>query len=306
MRVLESSSTDVHANLALEEWWLDHFEEMGSLLLFYTNASAVVLGKNQNPWRECATGLLSGVEPRLARRVSGGGAVYHDDGNLNYALVLPRGRYAAGDVFHGVLTALRTLGLAAHRADDNSLWVGDRKVSGSAFCFRGSAVLHHGTLLLAADLPALTRFLQPALPGLATRAIPSRPASVMNLREVRSDLTMELLRDALRRVLAPDAGPCDASAIPADAWKERRIGLASWDWVYGHTPAFCWDVETEDGRLAMHVEKGRVHSAVVHWCRDRQEELADLVGVPFGSASLAAALGPQHSSWSRQLQQLKF
>ena len=95
-----SDSPDGRLNLARDEWFLDHVGEDDLILYFYINENDVIIGKNQNPWKECALGRMEEDGVRLVRRVTGGGAVYHDAGNLNYSFVAGRNRYDK-DRLHG-------------------------------------------------------------------------------------------------------------------------------------------------------------------------------------------------------------
>ena len=241
MLIVESSSLDVFFNLALEDYLLDEVERRGRMLYLYRNRDAVVIGKNQNPWRECDVPRVRADAVALARRVSGGGTVYHDEGNLNFSIMLPRGEYDLAGQFRIVQAALLRTGIASARTGTNSLTVDGRKFSGNAFCLRRNVSLHHGTLLVNADLARLSRYLSPGLPGIVTKAITSVPAQVVNLSEIKPSLTREELAGALvaefvdrygegRRITERD--------IDAAALSPYEAKMQSWEWIYGHTPRF--------------------------------------------------------------------
>ena len=306
MRAYRSPSQLPHHNLAWEEWWLDRVETLGPALLFYVNAPALVVGKNQNPWRECSTGVARRERVALARRVSGGGTVYHDTGNLNYSAVLPRAGYRQDEVFDRALAALHDLGIHAQLAAGNSLTVQGLKFSGNAFCFRGPGVLHHGTLLVQSDLVRLRRYLSPALPNIETRAIASRPAAVVNLTDVRPGLSMDRLQESLAAAFcgSPDV---EDWKPPRDAtWLALVDKHAGPGWVFGHTPPFACTIESTEGLLILQVEKGHVVSAVARWCEGRAEDVPALAGCAFGSAECARRLGSQHATWARELESAGF
>lgn len=237
MRVLWSTSRDVHENLAAEEALLDRFAADGPALFFYVNTPAIVVGKNQNPWREAATGWARREGVPLARRVSGGGTVWHDEGNLNFSLIVSRKEYDQTRVFNQTRAALADLGVETFLRDGNSLVVEGRKISGTAFCFRGAAVLHHGTLLIRSDLDRLRRAMIPALPDVETRAIASRPASVLNLFERLPELTPETAARALARRFSGEAGWTKWTWMDEEG---RAVRHRDWAWVFGHSPAFSW------------------------------------------------------------------
>lgn len=263
MRLLRSESHDPHFNLALEDMLLDRGDEVAPLLLFYANNPCVVIGKNQVPWRECATGRMRAEGIPMARRISGGGTVFHDEGNLNYSFILPRDAYRQAEVFAEVLRALKSLGIDAQIGANNGLFVGERKFSGSAFCYRRQHVLHHGTLLVNTDLDALRTYCRSALPEIATKAISSKPASVLNLRDVRSDLSVDQLAGAI----AEEAGASGEIPVDRGSVERRAAELRSWDFLWGHTPRF----EIQIAGFRLHVERGVIASS----------SLQELTGIRF-------------------------
>lgn len=290
MRVLRSTDASIHANLAWEEWLVDRFEQEGPVLLFHVNDPAVVVGKNQNPWRETNPVFLADDGVDLARRVSGGGTVYHDEGNLNYSLILSRHHYQQEDTFRTVMAALLGLGISVERMPANGLGVGGKKFSGHAFCYRGSAVMHHGTLLVDADLAQLRQAMKPALPDVQTRAIASRPAPVMNLAEARPGLTVDELMHALAAAFAPGV-PVEATEPPRAevAWQDLRARYESWDWVLGSTPLFTWEVCVDEASLVLVVDGGWVQDARLRR-GEREQVLLGLAGCRFSADELIPAL----------------
>lgn len=235
--------------LSWEDAILDTPPDSRGRFYFAVHTPSVVIGKNQNPWREADLPLARRLGVAIARRVTGGGTVYHDEGNLNYGVLLPRAAYRMETVFAWVLDALRALGIEAERGEGHGLFHNGRKFSGTAFCYRGPWVLHHGTLLVRSDLARLRAICGGGLGGIETRAIPSRPAHVMNLRDARSDLDL------------PDVAASLAAAFEANGLVRiepgeppgERARFQSWDWVYGHTPAFTL---ADRGGARITVEKG--------------------------------------------------
>jgi lipoate-protein ligase A len=194
--VFQSDCRDVYRNLAMEEWLLDNAPELPVLVL-YVNSPCVVIGKNQNPWRECRLSLMEKEGVPLARRISGGGAVYHDAGNLNVGVIVSRTKYVEEKQYELIFQTLEKFGIKGSRLGKNSLAVNDLKFSGQAFCYRRDRVLHHGTLLVNADLARLGRYLGPEVDGIETKAVASVPAKVANLSAFASGLTVGKLTAAL-------------------------------------------------------------------------------------------------------------
>lgn len=264
MRVIQSLSTDIWRNLAAEEWLLSEQAPPPPLLFLWQAGPAVVIGKNQNPWQECRPGFLEEQGLRLARRISGGGAVYHDSGNLNYSFILSRADYRRDEMFGWIQAALGRLGITAVRLGRSGLGVGGRKFSGTAFCYRGSRVLHHGTLLVSADLDKLEKALTPPRITIRGRAVASELAPVVNLSELVPTLTVE-------RMAAEWAqGSERAEDIPEAALEKLAEKHASAAWVYGTTPPF--EVEVLGRRVR--VEEGCVVDGPWDGCPFHSRDLA--------------------------------
>lgn len=257
MHLYYSVSRDPFFHLALEDWLLDNGADLAPALVFSVNQPCIVVGKNQVAWRECQTAALRADGIPVARRITGGGTVYHDEGNLNYSFILPREDYKPDTVFGIVRRGLASLGIGAELDEHNGLFLDGRKFSGSAFCYRRGYVLHHGTLLINANLDRLRRYCVPALPDIATKAIPSRPSSVVNLREFRPDLVNERVAEAITTEAIPVLGQPRPMFYARQDVLERAAQLGTWDWIWGHGPAFEVTFDTTQFRI----ENGRIAGA---------------------------------------------
>ena len=243
MAVCWSPYDDIYMNLALEDLLLNSKGTGRSWLFFYRSQPSIVIGKHQNPWRECNMPAMQAAGISLARRISGGGAVYHGPGNLNYCLIMDRDAYDKDQIMAALAEAISTLGIAAAVGPRDILVAGERKFSGTAFCYRRQQVLHHGTLLLDADLGCISPLLRPTLEIEESRAIASHPFPVINLRDCRQELTEEdlvnALADALLQVCTEKACSLETPVFPAaELLHQRAEEMALWSWVIGNTPAF--------------------------------------------------------------------
>jgi lipoate-protein ligase A len=258
MLIVRTEQRDVYHNLALEEWLLDNAPQLPVLVL-YVNSPCVVIGKNQNPWRECMLSLMREEGVSLARRISGGGAVYHDEGNLNVSAIVSRTRYVEEKQYGLIFQTLDKFGIGACRQGKNSLVVDGLKFSGQAFCFRKNRVLHHGTLLVNSDLDRLKRYLGSEVEKIETKAVASVPAKVANLSSFTPDLTVEELSVALIEVFRETY-----ANEPVEEWNDFNIPKeelcpiiekrSSTDWKLCHTPPF----RVLFNEQMLEVERGRV------------------------------------------------
>ena len=245
--VVVSRSHDPYFNLAVEEWLLRGHVGATFQLFLYCNRPTVVLGRNQNPWLESPVAALPEWGVALARRISGGGAVYHDPGNLNLALLGPRHLYEPERHLQLVREALQRFGLQADTGNRHSLFVQGRKLTGSAFMLTGRAALQHATLLVSADLQRLERCLRGRVVGARTHAQASVRAPVGNLSTFLSGVSPKTMATAIVEAFrtrytadwqqAPTLVPQLAAAQDPDlhGYLAKQRSRA---WTFGHTPVF--------------------------------------------------------------------
>lgn len=256
---MQSASMNVYENLAIEEQLLETFDGEPILFIWRSDA-AVVIGKNQIPWRECNMKLLAERKIPLARRISGGGTVFHDRGNLNCCLITQRADFTAEQLFDLFDELLAIYGLKAARGEGHSLFCGKRKISGSAFCMKRNAVLHHATLLVDADLDAMHGLLQQDN-RIESRAVGSKPASVVNLNSLNSSVTVSELTLHLTQLFERQYGAVEKKCTKAV--NERVLELASSQWLLERSPAFSY----VSGRGAVEVKAGMVKSLLTNGCQ---------------------------------------
>ena len=154
----EGQTFDPYFNLAMEKWLCDHLDGR-RILYLWQNEHTVVIGKNQNPLKECRLAALKQDGGLLARRCSGGGAVYHDLGNLNFTFLVREADYSVPRQLEVILHALNALGIPAERSGRNDILADGRKCSGNAFYRSEGRCYHHGTLLVDVDRAAMSRYL---------------------------------------------------------------------------------------------------------------------------------------------------
>lgn len=247
LAIYESGSFDPFVNLAAEQHLLESVDSGCCLLYLWQNENTVVIGKNQNPWVECRVSLLESEGGHLARRLSGGGAVFHDLGNLNFTFVMPTEAYDLQKQQRVLLEACRAFGIPAELSGRNDLIADGRKFSGNAFYHNGHRSYHHGTLLVDADEEKLSRYLTPSRAKLEAKGVPSVRFRVVNLKELCPSLTIDGLKKALVDAFEGVYG-LKSEPLPFTEADERRVAelretYASWAWRFGQKLPFTFRCE---------------------------------------------------------------
>lgn len=247
-RIIVSDSVDPTRNLALEEYLTENVKEDELILFLWQNEKTVVIGKNQNYWAEVNTEQANADGVTVVRRLSGGGAVFHDLGNLNFTFVTRREHYDVDRQLGVIIEALRMLGIEAQRTGRNDIESEGRKFSGNAFYKSELGWYHHGTLMVDVDKSKLGAYLNVSKAKLESKGVKSVRSRVRNLKEKRSDLTVEMLLEALCDAFARGYGDENVSYITHDEidWdsvEQKRHRYESWEWTCGRKIPFTIEME---------------------------------------------------------------
>lgn len=269
---IETENTDPWVNLAMEEH-LTFREAEGQVILFlWQNAHTVVIGKNQDPWTQCRVETMKEEGCRLARRSSGGGAVYHDLGNLNFSFLARKEWFDKDRQTEVILRALQSLGIRAERNGRNDLTVEGKKFSGHAYTESGPFRCHHGTLMLEVDREKLGRYLQVSEEKLRSKGVDSVRSRVTNLRDYKPDLSLFELKRALKEAFGE---VFEGEVIPmeeprrGDPDLEKRVSkYSSEEWRWGrripfdaaYTSRFDWG----EVRAELSVSGGEIRDCRIH------------------------------------------
>jgi len=241
VRIIKSLSNDPWVNLAIEEHLLNQITEDEIILYLWQNENTVVIGRNQNAWKECRHLNLEREGGKLARRLSGGGAVFHDLGNLNFTFMMRKKDYDLPKQLTVILQAVTKLGIKAEFSGRNDLVIGEKKFSGNAYYFIKDRALHHGTILINSDLSKLSRYLQVSPEKISSKGIDSVQSRVVNLAEVSKTVTLEAvikgMEDSFMEVYGREA---QELAVDRDDFNIKTLiqKYSSWDWRFGNTPKF--------------------------------------------------------------------
>ena len=256
-RIVISTQTNPYLNIAVENYLLSLPSDGEVTMYLWRNRRTVVIGQNQNPWAECDVERLEADGGYLMRRRTGGGAVYHDLGNLNFSFVVPYECYDLSRQFGVMQRAVASYGLTTEVSGRNDVLCGGRKFSGNAFAKGRHQRLHHGTILIRTDVEELQRYLKPKPAKLQKHGVASVQSRVVNLGELVPEITAEDLIPRMVEAFGQEYGMkaehVDFDTLAAlPAVQSLRDEFADPEWKYGrwrqfvaqHAAHFDWgDVE---------------------------------------------------------------
>ncbi|MDR2343343.1 MAG: lipoate--protein ligase [Spirochaetaceae bacterium] len=307
--VVRSWETQPYRNIAREAWLLENTPAETCILYLWQNERTVVIGRNQNAWAECRVEELERDGGFLARRLSGGGAVFHDSGNLNFTFLVPADDYGPERQSEVILLAVKKLGIDARRTGRNDIETDGRKFSGNAFYRAGNNAYHHGTLLVHTDMDAAARYLSASAEKIRSKGVQSVRSRIVNLADIVADISVPALVKSLCASfgevygLDPEIPGTPPEALFGGGGK-RFAGLverfSSPGWKYGKNPRFQFRAERRfpwgGVELCFDVKENRITAAHIFsdamdggFIMDAAERLR---GADFSPAGLAAKLIP--------------
>lgn len=241
---LDLHSTDPYFNLACEQFIFDELPRDRSYLMLWQNHNTIVVGRYQNTYSQINIDYVREHGINVARRLSGGGTVYHDRGNLNYTIITDAGDMEELNMQLFCLPVVRTLqGLGAHAEINgrNDIIIDGKKFSGNSQYVKNGRIMHHGTILFDSDLSAVGDALRVDESKIAAKGIPSVRSRVTNVRPYLNDssLTLSRFRALLLQEITAGAEASEHILTADEQEKIRalREHYASWEWNYGHSPA---------------------------------------------------------------------
>jgi len=249
IKIYLSDSVNPYHNLAMEDWIFHDMEDVDHVLFLWRNQETVVIGRFQNPWVECNLQKMKDNNVYLARRQSGGGAVYQDLGNTNFTFLSKKSAYNPANNFQIIINALSTFGLQASCHGRNDIVINNndevRKISGSAFKVKTDRAFHHGTLLLHANMSALATYLTPDTKKLQAKGVKSVRSRVINCHDIVSTINHENVSDEIIKQFK-DMYNCEVQSeiVSPDSFqsfpglRKRIQHHASDDWNLGKTLPF--------------------------------------------------------------------
>lgn len=250
--IILSNTKDPYMNHAVEEILFTTYVDYEQILFLWVNEPTVVFGRNQNPFREIDVSFAQSRGIKLLRRLSGGGTVYHDTGNINYSFIEHASIYDEAAHFKVIQDAIQKFGLTLNVSQRKDLSIGGKKVSGSAFYLKGMRRMHHGTLLVDADLDTLWNSLKVNDESFKSRfvgskSIPSVPSPVVNLRQLNLDINVPDVVNSIVDVYYAENAYNVEHLTMREVFEAHELAItnlmkkhASWEWVFGETPNFTY------------------------------------------------------------------
>lgn len=271
-----NESKDPYYNLALEELLTKDETITDDILLLWQNDNTIVIGVNQNTIEEVNNDYVKAHNVNVVRRLSGGGAVYHDLGNLNFTFIFNKNKDNVRNYplfTKPIITVLQKLGVNAEFSGKNDLEVAGKKISGNAQYVYKNRIMHHGTILFDVDLTILPQTLKPDLTKLQSKAIKSVQARVTNILPLLDQkITIAQFKDLIIEELKTTKGTKILDASPELVAKAQQLAQAkyrTWQWNYGNSPAFnlenkvyLQDKGTVDVKIA--VEQGIIKTIKIY------------------------------------------
>lgn len=311
-----------YRNLALEEYLMDTVPKDACTLYLWQNRNTVVIGRNQNCWKECRVKELEADGGFVVRRLSGGGAVYHDLGNLNFTFLVRKEDYDVARQLEVILRAVSSLGIGAEKSGRNDITVDGKKFSGNAFYFNGDRAYHHGTLMIGVDKNKVAKYLNVSADKIRSKGVDSVRSRVTNLMDYRPDLSVALMKQKLAEAFGEVYG-CkptflSETEIDPEELEARRKKFASPDWIYGKDMPFQAEISRRFAwggvDLRLRAENRTVTDAQVF--SDAMDEAfitripSLLRGCPFSSGVMASRVraafseDPVRSDFAKDIAQL--
>lgn len=270
MILIQWPETDAYQNLAAEEYIFNQLDKNEEYLLFWQNRNAVVVGIHQNTVEEINRDFVESNDIQVVRRLTGGGAVYHDLGNLNYSFIVDAAdtAYNFKLLTQPVANTLTKLGARVEFSGRNDLTIDGRKFSGNAQMKRGNRLLHHGTLLFNSNLPMLASALNVSAKKIESKGIKSVRSRVTNIQEHIPSVTIDTFKTVLLEEIkgsGQDVREYTLSAADLEGILAlRRDKYSTWEWNYGRSPDYNErkELRFEGGTISLllTIQKGRIQS----------------------------------------------
>ena len=247
MIFIKNDSKDPYFNLALEEYALKELDVDDDFFILWQNENTIVVGRNQNTIEEINSKAVKEKEVNVVRRMSGGGAVYHDFGNINYTFITRSdddSKHNFKKFTRPIIDALDSLGIKAEFTGRNDITIDDKKISGNAQYYYQNKMLHHGTILFDVNPDILKDVLNVKADKIASKGIKSVKSRVTSIsKHLKEQMTSGELREMLLKFIldTEDVSEKEYVLTKEDIANIQKLAdekYSTWDWVYGESPKF--------------------------------------------------------------------
>ncbi len=248
-KIFYNTSKDVYYHIAVEKYLLETLEPHTNVLYLWQSSGAVVVGKHQNIWKECNYKVCLDNNIKIARRISGGGAVYQDLGNLNFSFISSKESCSLDNNFAILLNMLHRLGINVKRNKNNNLTVDGKKILGSSFSIKKNAVLHNASLLIDTDLSLLHKVLKPSFSTIESRSVESHHSAVVSCCAVSPGPTVKKIikrtvQEFQRVYDTREKMAVNSPEVSPDGIAEYYREITDNSWNFGRNP--FWSVFPND------------------------------------------------------------
>lgn len=300
-----NNSNDPRFNLALEEYALNELFPGEELAIIWQNEPTVVIGRNQNTIEEINEVYIKANGINVVRRLSGGGAVYHDLGNLNFTFIVPSQKNVVSNFkkfTKPVIAALQSLGVPAEFSGRNDITIEGKKFSGNAQYWSKDRLLHHGTILFNSDLSVVQEALQVKPEKLVSKGVKSVRSRVTNIYPyLKTPLEIEDFKRILLRYMLQGDEHRNYELTSRDLRRIEELmetRYSQWSWNYGHSPAFALEKSQRfpggQLNLKLNVKHGLITEMGIYGDffgrKDVQELAKSLQGQPYEEDALRSFL----------------
>lgn len=245
LKYVTTDCTNPDINLAMEEYMTFNARDDEVILYIWQNAHTVVIGKNQNPWSECNIAQMETDNCTLARRISGGGAVYHDLGNVNFTFIAKKSDYDIPKQTDTILEAVKSLGIDAVKNGRNDLTIDGMKFSGHAYFQKGDYCYHHGTIMMNVDRNMMSKYLNVSKDKLNSKGVSSVKSRVCNLIDYNKNINLEILKKALINAFGKvyAGNPQEISLPEMSVIADTVSKYKDYNWKYGRKIPFTLELK---------------------------------------------------------------
>lgn len=283
MKYMKVENDDIYYNLALEEYILKNCREDEYFLLWRSD-TCIVIGKYQNVFEEVNIKEAEMRGIKIARRNSGGGAVFHDKGNLNFSFITdynPETFPEYDDFLEPVIEILNRLGIPAEKKNKSDIVINDMKISGNAQVIRHGRILHHGTLLFDADMEALHMLLRPSeadIDSKAVKSVRSRVANIAGYINTEGFTIEDFSKYIAERITAKyDAEKFELTCDEIEIVNSISEKYRTWQWNYAYSPEFLFRkknmIQGKELNVEMHISGGIIEKCCLYYGDDNNDKL---------------------------------